>query len=92
LLVATVLVAPHLTIYDLVILAPAFLLLANWTLDHRFPSMVICLYLCFVLQLIGPLARWTHVQLTVVAMTALLYLLEKHGVIRDGVAALRTRS
>lgn len=92
LLVATVLVAPHLTIYDLVILAPAFLLLANWTLDHRFPSMVICLYLCFVLQLIGPLARWTHVQLTVVAITALLYLLEKHGVIRDGVAALRTRS
>ena len=89
---ATVLVAPHLTIYDLVILAPAFLLLANWTIDHRFPSIVICLYLCFVLQLIGPLARWTHVQLTVLAMAALLYLLEKHGVTRDGVAALRIRN
>ena len=90
LLIATVLVAPHLTIYDLVILAPAFLLMANWTIDHSFPSIVICLYLCFVLQLIGPLARWTHVQLTVVAMTALLYLLEKHGVITDDGVVLRT--
>ena len=90
LLVATVLVAPHLTIYDLVILAPALLLMANWTIDHRFPSIVICLYLCFVLQLIGPLARWTHVQLTVVAMTALLYLLEKQGVITDDGVVLRT--
>ncbi len=30
LLFATVLVAPHLTVYDLVILAPAFLLLGDW--------------------------------------------------------------
>jgi hypothetical protein len=30
LLLASVLVAPHLTVYDLVILAPAFLLLGNW--------------------------------------------------------------
>ena len=92
LLVATVLVAPHLTIYDLVILAPAFLLLANWTIDHRFPPIVICLYLCFVLQLIGPLARWTHVQLTVLAMAALVYLLERYGVTTDGVAALRIKN
>jgi hypothetical protein len=92
LLVATVLVAPHLTIYDLVILAPAFLLMANWTIDHRFPPIVICLYLCFVLQLIGPLARWTHVQLTVLAMAALLYLLERYGVTTDGVAAPRIRN
>ena len=92
LLVATVLVAPHLTIYDLVILAPAFLLMANWTIDHRFPPIVICLYLCFVLQLIGPLARWTHVQLTVLAMAALLYLLVRYGVTTDGVAALRIKN
>ena len=35
LLLATVLVSPHLTVYDLVILAPAFLLLGNWALAHR---------------------------------------------------------
>ena len=32
LLLATVLVSPHLTVYDLVILAPAFLLLGDWAL------------------------------------------------------------
>jgi hypothetical protein len=37
LLLATVLLAPHLTVYDLVILAPAFLLLSDWIVinpDH----------------------------------------------------------
>ncbi len=34
LLLASVLVAPHLTVYDLVILAPAFLLLADWLVDQ----------------------------------------------------------
>ena len=29
------LVSPHLTVYDLVILAPAFLLLGDWALAHR---------------------------------------------------------
>jgi hypothetical protein len=35
LLVASVLVAPHLIVYDLVILAPVFLLLSDWILDQR---------------------------------------------------------
>ena len=35
LLFATVLVSPHLTVYDLVILAPAFLLLGDWALANR---------------------------------------------------------
>jgi len=35
------------------------------------------LYLCFVLPLAGPLARWTHVQLTVIMMFALLLVIEK---------------
>ena len=34
LLFATVLIAPHLTVYDLVVLAPAFLLLADWLTAH----------------------------------------------------------
>ena len=34
-LVATVLVDPHLTTYDLVVLAPAFLLIGDWILGNR---------------------------------------------------------
>jgi alpha-1,2-mannosyltransferase len=94
LLLATVLVAPHLTVYDLVILAPAFLLLAdclaaysandyqenadlandlhtNGTLSNN-PTRWLgtLLYLVYLLPLFGPFARWTHVQLSVVAMAA----------------------
>jgi hypothetical protein len=76
LLLATVLVAPHLTIYDLVILAPAILLLADWIMGQ--PSspytrrLRILLYLIYALPLIGPLARFTHLQLSVIAMSACL--------------------
>jgi Glycosyltransferase family 87 len=77
LLFATVLLAPHLTVYDLVILTPAFLLLADWIVDKakvcvsgHFPLL---LYLAFVLPLVGPLARWTHVQLSVLVMAAVLF-------------------
>jgi hypothetical protein len=81
LLLATVLVAPHLTIYDLVILAPAFLLLADWSVGHQRGSLTgwlgTLLYLVYVLPLVGPLARWTHVQLSVIAMAAALYTIWK---------------
>jgi hypothetical protein len=83
LLLATVLLAPHLTVYDLVILAPAFLLLCDWiaahTQDQATPYLKILLYLTFALPLIGPLARWTHLQLSVPTMAALLYMLWKLG-------------
>jgi glycosyl transferase family 87 len=79
LLLATVLVAPHLTVYDLVILAPAFLLLADWLVDRtagisrqRLGSL---LYLVYMLPLLGPFARWTHVQLSVLAMAATVYVI-----------------
>ncbi|PYX87717.1 MAG: hypothetical protein DMG68_10855 [Acidobacteria bacterium] len=79
LLIATVLVAPHLTVYDLVILAPAFLLLADWTIDHPVdpfsPSLRIMLYLAYALPLVGPLAQWTHLQLSVLVFGGLLYCL-----------------
>ncbi|HME37026.1 MAG TPA: glycosyltransferase family 87 protein [Candidatus Sulfotelmatobacter sp.] len=79
LLLASVLVAPHLTVYDLVILAPAFLLLADWLLgEPSTPStrrLGTLLYLVYMLPLLGPLARWTHVQLSVVAMAATLSLI-----------------
>jgi hypothetical protein len=77
LLLATVLLAPHLTVYDLVILAPAFLLLSDWiasqTNDSATRHFKLLLYLAFILPLLGPLARWTHVQPSVPAMAALLY-------------------
>lgn len=79
LLLATVLLSPHLTVYDLVILAPAFLLLADWLLACSVKESPVgpLLYLVYSLPLVGPLARWTHVQLSVIAMGALLFVLWK---------------
>ncbi len=82
LLFATVLVAPHLTVYDLVILAPAFLLSGNWAAgqdlerseQNSAATVHLLLYICYPLFLLGPLARFTHLQLSVVAMTALLWI------------------
>jgi hypothetical protein len=77
LLFATVLVAPHLTVYDLVVLAPALLLLSDWVIGAASTSalrgMGAALYLVYMLPLLGPLARWTHVQLSVVAMAIVVY-------------------
>jgi alpha-1,2-mannosyltransferase len=83
LLLASVLVAPHLTVYDLVILAPAILLLADWLLTQpssRFTrSLGAVLYLIYTLPLLGFLSRWTHVQLSVIAMAAGVYLIWRGG-------------
>jgi alpha-1,2-mannosyltransferase len=78
LLLATVLAAPHLTVYDLVILAPAFLLLGDWSL--RTPahplaqSVQALLYISYPLFLLGPVSRFTHVQLSVLVMAALVWI------------------
>jgi len=77
LLVATVLVSPHLTVYDLVILAPAFLLLSNEVCNKNSANTVsiqYLLYALFPLFLAGPLARVTHIQLSVLAMAALFWI------------------
>jgi hypothetical protein len=70
-------VAPHLTVYDLVILAPAFLLLADWLADQPSnspaPWLGTVLYLIYALPLLGPFARWTHVQLSVIAIGTGIY-------------------
>ncbi len=77
LLFSTVLLAPHLTVYDLVILAPAFLLFADWIASHptdaAAPYLTLLLCLAFILPLLGSLAHWTHFQLSVPVMAALLY-------------------
>jgi hypothetical protein len=77
-LLATVLVAPHGDAYDLVILAPAFLLLGDWTAGHssqpHVPEILMLLYVCYPLFLLEPLTRITHLQLGVLAMAALLWM------------------
>jgi len=92
LLMATVLVAPHLTVYDLVILAPAFLLLADWLVGQERTAVTkrpgTLLYLAYMLPLLGPLTRWTHFQLSVLAMAAVLYAVweisrEAHGTLQE---------
>ena len=76
LLLATVLVSPHLTVYDLVILVPAILLLADWLVTRPFEwahrRFGPLLYAVYALPLLASLTRWTRVQLSVVAMAALL--------------------
>jgi hypothetical protein len=81
LLLATVLVSPHLTVYDLVILAPAFLLIVDWTLIHSAekPSaqLQMLVYSCFILFLLGPIVRIIHVQFSVIAMTAIVVIVSR---------------
>lgn len=76
LLLATVLISPHLTVYDLVILTPALLLLADWIASKNSsapPWMAVVLYFVYLLPLVGFLAEWTHVQLSVIAMSVCVY-------------------
>jgi len=82
LLLATVLVAPHLTVYDLVILAPAILILSDWLAGQQSSSEVrraagSLLYLVYALPLLGIVARYTHVQLSVLAMVALVFVIAR---------------
>lgn len=75
LLLATVLVAPHLTVYDLVLLAPALLWIGNWIAANGHPAirrLHWLVYFAYVLPLFGPVAKFTRVQLSVLAFSALL--------------------
>lgn len=76
---AAVLVNPHLFVYDLLVLAPALLLLADSALttplQANSSALKSLLYLTFLLPLFGPVSQWTHLQLSVPAMSALLLLL-----------------
>ena len=88
LLLATVLVSPHLTVYDLVILAPAFLLLTDWTLAHapdkRSQPLQLLIYSCFILFLLAPVVRIVHVQFSVLAMTAMVVLIARRTSLISG--------
>ena len=83
LLAATVLVAPHLIVYDMVILAPAFLLLSDWLIAQPPGSaryLEVALYLGYLSPLAGgPIARWTHLQISVVLLSALVWIIWRAG-------------
>lgn len=78
---AAVLVNPHLFIYDLLVLVPVLLVLAGWAMaqiDHRSTgSIQLLLYLAVLLPLFGPLAKWIHVQLSVIVFALLMLSLRK---------------
>jgi hypothetical protein len=89
LLLATVLVAPHLTVYDLVILAPAFLLLGDWlqmAVHPRARAMQALLYISYPLFLLGPVARFTHIQLSVLVMAELVWICRQE-ILKPGLRA-----
>lgn len=94
LLLASVLVAPHLIVYDLAILAPVFLLLSDWVIAQRPGSasyMKVALYLGYLAPLVGgPIARWTHLQVSVVLMSVLVSMVWRAS--RHGAPALATWS
>jgi hypothetical protein len=109
-----------LTVYDLVILAPAFLLLADWGVGEDISwfsqsshlcrkergkdeapalladgvmerkvsssSLPMLLYISYALPLIGPLSRYTHVQLSVLAFVGLVFFVWR-GVSRESATA-----
>lgn len=78
-LVATVLVDPHLTSYDLIVLAPAFLLIGDWLLAQpnspNADRLRWLLYFSYALPLFGPALRDLHFQAAVPVFFALLVLL-----------------
>jgi alpha-1,2-mannosyltransferase len=80
LILATVLVDPHVNPYDLVILVPVFVLVSNWAVCERTlqPTLLTVLSLCFYLPALSFLPEITHVQFSVLAMAALLVLLAGH--------------
>jgi hypothetical protein len=79
LLLATVLVSPHLNVYDLVILAPAMLMVGDWAVSHqedaRAKPVQRLLYYSYALPLAGAATQFTHVQASVIAMSALSWVL-----------------
>ena len=87
LLLATVLVSPHVFVYDLVVIAPALLILADWsmTLGER-PSrslLRVLLLAAVVTPIFGSLATVTRLQLSVPVIFTLFVLTTGH---RHGLA------
>jgi hypothetical protein len=84
LILAAMLVDPHLYIYDLLALAPIFFLISDWIVSGKLiaaaSSLPVLLYLAFVLPLFGPLSRLIHLQLSIFVFVALLWVLWRQSV------------
>jgi glycosyl transferase family 87 len=90
-LLGSVLIDPHLTDYDLVVLAPALLLIGNWIMTaapscHRDAAKLLT-YAAYALPAFGALLKFTHVQFSVIAFTALLLVLVKSSAAASNTAA-----
>jgi hypothetical protein len=73
-LLATILIDPHVNSYDLVVIAPVFILVVGWMLDHHRPTdrVWMLLYFCYFLPALAFIPKVTHVQVTVLALAALM--------------------
>jgi hypothetical protein len=64
-------------------MVPLFLLVAEWCIANathpNAPAVGVLLYLSFLIPLFGPVARWTHVQLSVIIFATLLQQLWQIG-------------
>ena len=69
---AVALASPHLYLYDLVILAPAFVASAGLLVTARALALRWCTWLAFFAPLCAPLAALTHVQLVTLVLAAWL--------------------
>jgi alpha-1,2-mannosyltransferase len=83
-LLATVLVDPHLTSYDLVVLAPAFILIGDWILGNlaapNLKRLQWLVYLSFALPLFGPAIRDLRVQAAVPVFFLLLIVVAEYAI------------
>lgn len=77
LLLAMVLVDPHVNPYDLIAIVPVFFLTLPWATGPGRTArlMLLLLYLCYYLPAVSFLPTVTHVQFSVVALVALLFVL-----------------
>ncbi len=79
LLFSTVLVSPHLIVYDTVILAPAFLFLGEWLIPQATGAwkswMGIVLYAAYVSPLLGAFTRQVRVQVAVLIMSVVVLMI-----------------
>ena len=72
LLMATLLISPHVQTYDAILLAPAVLWLTQWALQNHRPRMVLALAVLSVIFL-TPATRIVGVPLTIPLMTWMLW-------------------
>jgi hypothetical protein len=91
LVLSMVLAAPHLYVYDLVVLAPVWVWLVDWYLSRTDlpPAMGRVLYVGFLAPLLTVVSRATHVQISVLCFSALLAWLWRYGCVATTTAPQR---